>query len=74
MVTKTVAVTYSGDACKVDYYDVLLRYKITEHEGVYDWEEYPMLSTTIANLKTAVQSQIDALKLKVEARKDTTLA
>lgn len=64
------AVTYSGDACKEQYFDVLLRYKITEHEGVYDWAEYDQSSTTISQLKTAVQAQIDALELLIEARMD----
>jgi len=71
MVTKTGrAVTYSGDACKVEYFDVLIRYKITEHEGVYQWEEFDQSTTTIAQLKTAVQTMIDNLETAIEARMD----
>lgn len=64
------AVTYSGDACKVEYFDVLIRYKITEHEGVSDWAEYDQSTTTIAQLKTAIGLQCDALELLIEARMD----
>jgi len=67
------AVTYSGDACKELYFDVLLRYKITEHEGVYDWAEYEQASTSISQLKTAVQAQVDALELLIEARMDVDI-
>lgn len=67
------AVTYSGDACTELYFDVLLRYKITEHDGVYDWAEYAQATTTIAQLKTAVGLQIDALELLIEARMDVDI-
>lgn len=68
------AVTYSADGCKVNYYDVLLRFKITEHEGVYDWYEYDRDSTTIAQLKTGMQTQADNIKTKIEARLDVTVS
>jgi hypothetical protein len=67
------AVTYSGDACKELFFDVLIRYKITEHTGVYDWAEYEQSGTTIAQLKTAVQLQIDALELLIEERMDVDI-
>lgn len=67
------AVTYSGDACKVAYFDVLVRYKIEEHKGVYSWAEYAQSGTTIAQLKTAMSAQADALELLIEAEIDVDI-
>jgi hypothetical protein len=63
-------VTYGADGCKPGYYDVIIRYTITEHDGVYDWAEYAQSTTTMAQLKTAIGLQVDAMEAKIEAHMD----
>lgn len=72
-VAKTQAVTFSGADCEIEYYDVLIRFKIEEHEGVYQWKEFDRGTYTIAQLKTHVQTMIDDLKTAVENNMDVTL-
>lgn len=71
---KTQAVSFSGNACTIEYYDVLIRFKIEEHRGVYQWREFDRDSYTIAQLKTQVQAMIDSLKTDVENNMDVTLS